>query len=42
VAAGTTAIMLNAEAVAWPRVRFLFKEDGTNSGVITGGKWISK
>lgn len=42
VAAGSQAIMLNAEAVPWARVRYLFKEDGTNTGVITGGKWISK
>ena len=41
-AAGTAAIMLNAEANAWARVRFLLREGGTNTGVIVGGKWISK
>ena len=40
--AGSVAIMLNAEAVPWSRVRFYLKETGTNSGVITGGKWTSK
>ena len=42
VSAGTTAIMLSVEANPWAKLRYLFKEDGTNSGVITGGKWISK
>jgi len=42
VAAGTQKVLLSAEVAPGNWARFIFTENGTSSGTVSGGTWIAK